>query len=157
MLHPSLHHAVPAARAAGTARVTLVNGRVLWPPQPAVDVAHRVLAGFDLLGLLDGEQPALAAGTIGAVVGAGAADEEAWVSLDVDPGAYLSVTDVVEVFRRIGGDGVDTLGGKREREAGEICEICIIIHKRGMSQHTVIGIASVSQVMSGIKTLAPAD
>ena len=44
------------------------------------------------------------------MVRAGARDEKAGVRLDVDPGANLSVIDVVEVLGWVRCDGVDTLG-----------------------------------------------
>ena len=64
----------------------------------------------DRAGFLYCELPAFAGGAIGAVVGAGAGDEESRVGLHVDRRAHLSVTDVVEMLRRFGGEGVDTLG-----------------------------------------------
>jgi hypothetical protein len=108
VLHATLHHSVPAPRSARAVSVTLVDGRVLWPLQSSVGIPHRLFAGGDSLSLLHGEPPALTGRTVGTVVRAGARDEKAGVCLDVDPGANLSVIDVVEVLRWVGCDGVDT-------------------------------------------------
>ena len=90
--------------------VTLVDRRVLRPLESSVGVTHRLLVGGDRLCLLHGETPAVTGRAVGAVVRAGARDEKAGVRLDVDPGANLSVIDVVEVLGWVRCDGVDTLG-----------------------------------------------
>ena len=63
------------------------------------------------------QQPALTLGAVGAVVGAGAGDEEGGVGLDDHARPGLPVVNVVEVLGRVGGEGVDTLqeGGREGR------------------------------------------
>ena len=120
VLHATLHHSVPTPRPARAVSVTLVDGRVLRPLQSSVGIPHRLFAGGDSLRLLHGEPPALTGRAVGTVVRAGARDEKAGVCLDVDPGANLSVIDVVEVLRWVGCDGIDTLvQWEGEEKAGQ--------------------------------------
>ena len=114
MLHPPLDHTVPALRTARTPPVTLVDGRVLRPFQPAVSVADGVFVwGSDRLGLPHRQLPALALAAVGTVVGTRTGDKETRVGLDVYPRSHHPATDVVEMFRQFRGEGVNTL---RERE-----------------------------------------
>ena len=114
MLHSSLYHTVPTSRSTRAVRVTLVDRRMLWFLQPTVPIPNRLLARVNSLCLLHGEQPALARGAVGAVIGARAGHEEAGICLDVDAWADLSVAYVVEVLWRVRGDGINTLGTRWE-------------------------------------------
>ena len=74
-----------------------------------MNITNRVLSPTSRSGLLKGELPALALGAVGTAVLAGAGDEEARIRLYVDPGARYPLCDVLEMFRRFGGDAVYTL------------------------------------------------